>query len=54
LFGTVRDGRKVGGAIPKLRKVIERKAPREVNVALAALGTRLAQAGRAVDSLAVA
>ena len=43
LFGTVRDGKKVGGAIPKLQKVIKKKKPRFVREALGALETRLAQ-----------
>jgi len=44
LFGTVRDGRKVGGAISKLRKVLERKVPRDVDKAFEQLQTRLAEA----------
>jgi len=44
LFGTVRDGKKVGGAIPKLQKVIEKRGPRQVGDALGALQERLAQA----------
>jgi ATP/maltotriose-dependent transcriptional regulator MalT len=44
LFGTVRDGKKVGGALSKLRKVIERKAPREVDDAFDHLNSRLAEA----------
>ena len=44
LFGTVRDGRKVGGAISKLRKVLERKAPRDVDRAFEQLQSRLAEA----------
>lgn len=44
LFGTVRDGKKVGGALPKLRKVLERDKGDEVNVALSSLRTRLAEA----------
>jgi predicted DNA-binding protein (UPF0251 family) len=43
LFGTVRGNRKVGGAISKLRKVIERKAPGQVSAALESLQTRLTQ-----------
>jgi ATP/maltotriose-dependent transcriptional regulator MalT len=44
LFGTVRDGRKVGGAISKLKKVLERKVPRDVDKAFEQLQTRLAEA----------
>ena len=44
LFGTVRDGKKVGGAITKLRKVIERTAPRDVDRAFEQLQSRLAEA----------
>ncbi len=44
LFGTVRDGRKVGGAITKLKKVIERKAPKDIDLAFGQLSARLAQA----------
>jgi DNA-binding MarR family transcriptional regulator len=41
LFGTVRNGRKVGGAITKLRKVVERTNPTSVCEALGVLETRL-------------
>ncbi len=44
LFGTVRAGKKVGGAITKLRKVIEKRAPRDVHVALQNLQSQLARA----------
>ncbi len=44
LFGTVRDGKKVGGAIPKLRKALEREQRPEVSTALGSLRTRLAEA----------
>jgi len=44
LFGTVRDGKKVGGAIPKLRKVIDRHRPAVIDKALEDLNERLAQA----------
>ena len=44
LFGTVRNGRRVGGAIPKLRKVMDRRQPAEVGTALGQLRTRLAEA----------
>lgn len=44
LFGTVRDGKKVGGAITKLRKLIEKKRPQIVDDAFATLQNTLAQA----------
>jgi len=44
LFGTVRDGKKVGGAIPKLQKVIAKKKPACVSEALGVLDARLARA----------
>jgi len=44
LYGTVRDGKKVGGAIPKLRKVIDRTADPAIARALGALQQRLTQA----------
>jgi len=44
LFGTVRRGKKVGGAIPKLRKAIERHPSPTVDTALGALRNRLAEA----------
>jgi hypothetical protein len=44
LFGTVRDGKKVGGALTKLRKAIEREPGPEINNALHALQDRLATA----------
>ena len=43
LFGTVRNGKKVGGAVQKLRKVIERKQFAPVNDALSQLQTQFAQ-----------
>ncbi len=43
LFGTVRQGRKVGGAIPKLRKVIERAQSGPIDSALDTLQARLAK-----------
>lgn len=43
LFGTVRQGRKVGGAIPKLRKVIERAKSAQIDSALDTLQARLAE-----------
>ncbi|MBI4558346.1 MAG: sigma-70 family RNA polymerase sigma factor [Candidatus Hydrogenedentes bacterium] len=44
LFGTVRQGRKVGGAIPKLRKAIEHNESREIHAALDTLQARFTQA----------
>ncbi len=44
LFGTSRGGRKVGGAIPKLRKAIDGGNLPQVDSALGVLQTRLAQA----------
>lgn len=43
LFGTVRAGRKVGGAIPKLRKAMERAKPAVVDAALDELQERFAE-----------
>lgn len=37
LFGTTRNGRRVGGAVQKLRKMIERTQPEPVQEALQAL-----------------
>lgn len=44
LFGTVRDGKKVGGAIPKLRKVIGKQPNPIIEKALDDLNERLAEA----------
>jgi predicted transcriptional regulator len=44
LFGTVRDGRKVGGAITKLRKAIDRNRDDNISHALSSLQERLAEA----------
>jgi FixJ family two-component response regulator len=44
LFGTVRGTKKVGGAIPKLQKVIKRKNRREVTEALDQLDSQMAEA----------
>ena len=44
LFGTVREGKKVGGAIPKLRKVLERGKFAPVEAALSTLESRFAEA----------
>jgi len=44
LFGTVRDGKKVGGAIPKLRKVIDKHSHPAIGKALTELNERLEKA----------
>ncbi len=44
LFGTARDGKKVGGAIPKLRKAIDSAKSPEINAALDTLQEALTQA----------
>jgi len=44
LFGTSRGGKKVGGAIPKLRKLIENDARERIQPALDTLNERLAEA----------
>ena len=44
LFGTVRQGKKVGGAIPKLKKVMEKTQSPKVENALGGLRARLAEA----------
>lgn len=44
LFGTMRRGKKVGGAIPKLRKLIESTRDERVNKAFDGLRTKLAEA----------
>lgn len=41
LFGTVRGGKKVGGAIPKLRKVIDRENDESIESAFDSLRSRL-------------
>ena len=41
LFGTVRGGKKVGGAIPKLRKVIDRENDESIESAFDSLRNRL-------------
>jgi len=41
LFGTARGGRKVGGALPKLRKAIYRRPNPAIEEALGALRERL-------------
>ena len=44
LFGTVRNGKKVGGALNKLRKAVERANSEPIETALAALKQRFEQA----------
>lgn len=44
LFGTVRNGKKVGGAIPKLQKVVDRVQLEPINNALATLKSRFSNA----------
>ncbi|MBN2307424.1 MAG: sigma-70 family RNA polymerase sigma factor [Candidatus Hydrogenedentes bacterium] len=44
LFGTVRNGRKVGGALNKLRKAVERSTSGPLNTALSQLQERFAEA----------
>ena len=44
LFGTVRGGKKVGGAIPKLRKVIERENNATIETAFDSLKARISDA----------
>ncbi len=44
LFGTMRRGKKVGGAIPKLRKVIDRTENRQIDDAFDSLRGKLAAA----------
>lgn len=44
LFGTVRGGKKIGGAIPKLRKVIDREKNASIESAFDSLRARLTPA----------
>jgi len=44
LFGTVRGGKKVGGAIPKLRKLIDKAESPEIAQALSSLQEKLREA----------
>ncbi len=44
LFGTVRGGKKVGGAIPKLRKLIDKTDDPQITQALSSLQGRLREA----------
>lgn len=41
LFGTVRGGKKVGGALPKLRKAIDKRPAQEITEALGVLQEQL-------------
>lgn len=44
LFGTTRNGKKVGGAIPKLRKVVDQCGDESIAAALGSLRTRFSRA----------
>lgn len=44
LYGTMRQGKKVGGAIPKLKKAVERSGSVEVSSAFDTLRSQLAKA----------
>ncbi len=44
LFGTVRNGRKVGGAVHKLQRIIARGSFKQIDDALDSLRTRFAKA----------
>ena len=44
LFGTTRDGKKIGGAVPKLRKIVQQSDSRCIHRALESLDSRLAAA----------
>ncbi len=44
LFGTVRNGKKVGGAIPKLQKAVEKRDTGDIQRALKSLHTRFDEA----------
>jgi len=44
LFGTMRRGKKVGGAIPKLKKIIDRSVNDQIDVAFDSLHDKLAEA----------
>lgn len=41
LFGTVRNGKKVGGAVPKLKKIVSKTDSPQIGKALNKLATRL-------------
>lgn len=47
LFGTVRNGKKVGGAVPKLRKVVDRAGHPGIETALTALQAKFARSSQA-------
>ncbi len=44
LFGTTRNGKKVGGAIPKLRRVVDQCGDESIAAALGSLRTRFSRA----------
>ncbi len=44
LFGTVRKGKRVGGAIPKLKKYIDKTETPDIDSALGSLKAKLAEA----------
>jgi predicted DNA-binding protein YlxM (UPF0122 family) len=44
LFGTMRGGKRIGGALAKLRKLMDTQTPEEVMAALATLQQRFARA----------
>ena len=44
LFGTMRRGKKVGGAIPKLRKIIDRSDNEQIDAAFSCLKGKLVEA----------
>lgn len=46
LFGTVRNGKRIGGALPKLRKAIEEDCDGIIDVALKELQQRFAESSR--------
>ena len=48
LFGTVRNGKKIGGAIPKLKKAIDRCPGAPVDYALNRLQQRFAETAQAM------
>mgnify|MGYP001206638173 CR=1 FL=1 len=46
LFGTVRNGKRVGGAVPKLRKAIEEEGGEVIDAALESLQQRFTQTAK--------
>ena len=44
LFGTMRRGKKVGGAIPKLRKIVDKTADPSIDSAFTTLRSKLVEA----------